>query len=178
MKRPPPPGTVALFRLSPTVAARVAHLPESDQTALADLVKKVGEAGLDRIINAFADGGRHSDYALRLPLLRMMAAEMVRQNPNLRPGIGGAWKRGMSTAAGKVAKSSEAKQVMQSIEATRKWLEREWTRDGRRHLAEYRAEQHAEKFTAATDRFSQWVVSLQQATTAVSPFIESTQTAD
>ena len=140
--RPRSELTLTSYRLPPSLADRVAHLPEPLQAALVGLVREFGVEGVDQIVNALAPGGRPSDYAERLPLLRQMAAEMMAQNPCLGR-IGGNWRKGMTSVAVKVAASAEGKDLGHSIEATRKWLVREWKKHGRRLLQELRAAEMA-----------------------------------
>jgi hypothetical protein len=143
MKRPHLPDTLATYQLAPSIAERVANLPEAEQRALAALVNAVGDGGLDRIMSALAPGGRPSDYALRLPLLRQMAREMIAQNPN-GGLIGACWQKGASSAAAKVARSPEGQRLGHSTAATQKWLTREWLKHGRRLMFEHRTTMNAE----------------------------------
>jgi hypothetical protein len=143
MKRPHLPDTLTTYQLPPSIAERVTGLPEAEQKALAALVKAVGEGGLDRIMRALAPGGRPSDYALRLPLLRQMAREMMAENPK-RGLIGAGWQRGASSAAANVAKSPEGQRLGHSTAATQKWLTREWSKHGPRLMQDHRATMNAE----------------------------------
>jgi hypothetical protein len=146
MKRRRPEQILLSHRLPPTLAARVAGLPEADQTALARLVQEIGESGFVRIINAFAPGGRRAGYGELEPLLRQMAAEMMARNPHLH-GIGANWRKGENTAANKVVESPagwEFREACGSIEpdSLRKRLVRAWKEHGRRLLQEHVAAQN------------------------------------
>src|SRR5262249_4087676 len=153
MLRPSSELTLTSYGLPPSLAERVADLPEDHQAALVRLVQEIGEEGLDRIVRAFAPGGRSTDYIRRLPLLRQMAVEMLAQNPSLGSRIGGDWCKGMHAAAARVVNSIAGKAAVEfaSAEAAslKKWLVREWKKHGRQLLHERRAAE----FTRAREEF-------------------------
>jgi hypothetical protein len=143
-----PEQTLLSHRLPPTIAVRVAGLPEADQAALARLVEEIGEPGLDRLLNALAPiapGGRRAGYRGLEPLLRQMVAEMMAQNPHLH-AIGADWRKGKNTAAKTVAKSPAGREFREAcggieLDSLRKRLVRAWTEHGRRLLQEHVATQ-------------------------------------
>jgi hypothetical protein len=150
---PPPELTLTSYKLPPSLAERVADLPESYKLALAQMLNAIGEEGLDQIVRALAPGGRSADYVRRLPLLRLMAREMLMQNPSLGSRIGGAWCKGLHTAAARVVNSptgkAEARSASTEDASLKRWLVREWKKHGRVLLQECRAAELAESQGAA-----------------------------
>ncbi len=133
-----PAITLTAQKLPAMIAARVSGLPETDQAALVRLVAEIGEAGLTRIINALAPGGRPAMHDQIHQLMLQMAGEMRARNPRLGVVIGGDWRKGHNAAAAKVARSPEGKAIGIAVDSLRKRLVREWEQYGRRLLQEHR----------------------------------------
>lgn len=171
LTRPPPELTLTSYRLPPSLAERVADLPEEYQAALARMVHEIGEEGLDQVVRALAPGGRSADYIRRLPLLRQMAVEMLALNPNLGCRFGGGWCKGMYSAAARVVNSpiGKAETTSASVDAAslKKWLVREWKTHGRRLLQECRAAELAR----AHEGFRKWAELAHEM--AASPFAKA-----